>query len=274
MKLGLATVLLASSLVALPAFAADKVSFKDPTGDDNGPGTYTYPTDTVYKRGSFDLTGFTLERRGDKLALEVTVATSLEDPWRMGGGFAVQMVFVFIDTDGAPGRGHTVAPPGLNVRFDPAHAWDKLIILSPQSPERVRREIATKAPNLKADILVPARTSGAGNKIRATLDAADLPGDPGQWAYQVVMQSNEGFPTGTDLLTRPVNEYPGKHRFGGGNDGSCDPHVMDLLAGKATGAASEAKAQHAMLQYECADDGSAKKQATLTLVRPASSAKR
>ena len=46
--------------VAAPALAAD-VSFKDPTGDDNGPGSYTYPTDGVYKRGSFDMTAFDVE---------------------------------------------------------------------------------------------------------------------------------------------------------------------------------------------------------------------
>ena len=43
------------------------------------------------------------------------------------------------------------------------------------------------------------------------------------------MQSNEGFPDGKDLLTRKVNEYEGQHRFGGGTDTDCDPHVIDIL---------------------------------------------
>ena len=60
----------------------------------------------------------------------------------------------------------------------------------------------------------------------------------------------------------------GQHRFGGGTDTDCDPHVMDLLAGEGKGDASEVKAQHQMLAYECADDGSAKKAATLTMVGP------
>ena len=34
---------------ATPAALAQKVSFKDPKDDDNGPGKYTYPTDPVYK---------------------------------------------------------------------------------------------------------------------------------------------------------------------------------------------------------------------------------
>ena len=63
MKTRLASLTLAASLLSLPALAADKVTFKDPAGDDNGPGTYKYPTDTVYKKGSFDITEFTAEKK-------------------------------------------------------------------------------------------------------------------------------------------------------------------------------------------------------------------
>jgi hypothetical protein len=114
---------------------------------------------------------------------------------------------------------------------------------------------------------VPTRVKGSGRVISATVDKSALGGgDVTQWGYQVLMQSNEGFPAATDLLTRKVNEYEGQHRFGGGTDTDCDPHVMDVLAGNATGAQEEVELQHKMLQYECNPDGSAKKRATLTMV--------
>jgi hypothetical protein len=47
------------------------------------------------------------------------------------------------------------------------------------------------------------------------------------------MQSNEGFPDKGDLLTRKVNEFEGQHRFGGGTDYNCDPHVLDMLTAPA-----------------------------------------
>ena len=81
------------------------------------------------------------------------------------------------------------------------------------------------------------------------------------------MQSNEGFPSGNDLLTRKVNEYEGQQRFGGGNDGECDPHLIDLFAGKGAGTPTEIGLQQKMLAYECSEDGTAKKMATLTMVR-------
>jgi carbohydrate-binding DOMON domain-containing protein len=266
MKTRLASLTLAASLLSLPALANGKVTFKDPSGDDNGPGTYKYPTDTVYKKGSFDITEVTIEQKGDKTDFTVTVGTNLEDPWNMKKGFATQMVFIFIDTDGKEGSGRTEGLPGLNVQFAPDSAWEKVVILSPQEPARVKKEVETKAGGLKDDIIVPARTKGTGRKISGTVDAA-LKGDPSQWGIQVVMQSNEGFPSGNDLLTRKVNEYEGQHRFGGGHDGDCDPHVIDILAGSGKGDASEVKAQHEMLKYECAEDGSAKSKATLTMVR-------
>ncbi|MBJ6764681.1 hypothetical protein JGU66_28265 [Myxococcaceae bacterium JPH2] len=263
---------LAASLAGSSALAADKVTFKDPTGDDNGPGKYVYPTDPVYKKGSFDLTELTVEKSGSKVDFVIGVNSGLEDPWRMGSGFSVQEVFVFIDTDGKPGSGRTDSPPGLNVAFDPADAWDKVVVISPQGSSRVRNEVNTKAAAMKDSVVVPLRAKGSGKKITATVDAADLgAGDPSQWRYQVVMQSNEGFPAGNDLLTRKVNEYEGQHRFGGGTDGDCDPHAIDVLAGEGKGDASEVKAQHDMLTYECAADGTATKKATLKMVgnRPA-----
>lgn len=81
---------------AAPAAAAQKVSFKDPPGDDNGPGKITYPTDPAYPPGSFDMTGFELKAHGDKVDLDVEMAAKLDDPWQTGSGFSVQMVFVFI----------------------------------------------------------------------------------------------------------------------------------------------------------------------------------
>jgi carbohydrate-binding DOMON domain-containing protein len=266
-KTGL-TAAVAGLLLASAAFA-QKITFKDPTGDDNGPGNYTYPTDAVYERGSFDITEFSVNKKGDKVDFDVTVNSPLKDPWGMKTGFSVQMIFIFIDTDGKEGSGFTDTVPGLNVKFAPTDAWDKLVILSPQPPGRVKSEVDDKAPAAeKASILIPNRVKGAGRTISASVDLAALGGgDPSQWGYQVVMQSNEGFPADKDLLTRKVNEFEGQHRFGGGTDYDCDPHAIDVLAGKGAGGADEVQAQHDMLKYECNPDGSSKTGAVLKMVR-------
>ena len=48
-----------ASTLMIPAQAEVQVfEMTDPTGDDNGPGTYVYPTNDVFKPGVFDLTKF------------------------------------------------------------------------------------------------------------------------------------------------------------------------------------------------------------------------
>jgi carbohydrate-binding DOMON domain-containing protein len=248
-----------ASLLALGSFAAQAVEFTDPRGDDKGPGNYSYPTDGVYKAGSFDLVKFKAEKSGANVEFSVDVAANLEDPWGMGGGFAVQMIFIFIKTGAG---GNTATPPGLNVQFAPGHEWNKVVVLSPQKKGRVTAEAESKAAGMAKDIVVPNITRGRGRTITGSVPLSELGGDGNVdgWSYQVVMQSNEGFPAATDFLTRKVNEYEGQHRFGGGNDADCDPHAVDVLDGP------DAK-QADMLAHTCAADGKATKAATLKMVK-------
>ncbi len=254
----LRAIALAAAFAAGHAFA-QTVEFTDPRGDDKGPGNYTYPTDGVYKPGSFDLTKLAVRRSGSNVEFAVDVAATLDDPWGMGVGFATQMVFVFVSTGAG---GHTDTPPGLNLQFAPGHEWNKVVVLSPQKKARVVAEAEAKAGALAKDIVVPNITRGSGRTIRGSVPLAELGGDGNveAWGYQVVMQSNEGFPAATDFLTRKVNEYEGQHRFGGGNDGDCDPHAMDVLDGPG---ASQAE----MLAHECGPGGERKKMATLKMIK-------
>lgn len=254
----LQTLTLAMALMLLAAgavLAGDGVSFKDAKGDDFGPGEYVYPTDAVYEPGSFDLTKFNVKAKGDNVDFEVTMGSKLEDPWRMGGGFSVQMIFVLIDN--APG-GFTETPGGLNVAVDESTAWDVCVIMSPQTMARVQTEIDAKGGAMASSIIAPKRVKGNRSSIKAKVAKSDLgDGDISTWKYEVLVQSNEGFPSGTDLLTRKVNEFEGQHRFGGGTDFDCDPHVMDILG------------DHAQLaDYKCNDDGSTAKLAVIKLVQP------
>ncbi|MDJ0928770.1 MAG: glucodextranase DOMON-like domain-containing protein [Gammaproteobacteria bacterium] len=264
------TLFIASAALAagITAAQAQVVTLTDPTGDDNGPGTYIYPTDAAYPPGSFDLTELKVEVKGKNVNFKSSVNQRLDDPWGMDVGFAVQMIFIFIDTDRTEGSGHTDGLPGLNIEFAPEDAWDKVIVLSPQPASRVQAEVASKAADKADDILIPRRTTGRGKSISAKVKVDDIgSSDPATWGYQVVMQSNEGFPAKGDLLTRRVNEFEGQHRFGGGHDLMCDPHLMDVIAGDASGAPEEVALQHEMLSYSCSDDGSADELAKLTMVR-------
>jgi carbohydrate-binding DOMON domain-containing protein len=220
--------------IARAADPAGTVTITDPTRDDDGPGTYTYPTDAVYKPGSFDITEFKVVPGTDTVEFRVSVNSRIEDPWDSqawgGNGFSVQMAAIHIDTDHVKGSGVRDSLPGFNVRFAEDEAWDKVVIISPQGPTRVNSEIEMKCPQWKDRIIVPKVTRASGKTLIAVVDVKQLGGLPKPgWGYQVLMQSNEGFPGKTDLLTRKVNEFEGQHRFGGGTDYDNDPHVIDIL---------------------------------------------
>jgi carbohydrate-binding DOMON domain-containing protein len=253
------------------------ISLEDPAGDDKGPGSYVYPSDQVYLPGSFDLRQLEVEPKGNTVEFRVTVDRRIEDPWDSkawgGNGFSIQMAFIHIDKDRAPGSGYTVGLPGTNVRFAEDEAWDKVVIISPQGPTRVNSEVEAKAAEMQADVVVPTLTRAAGRTLIAVVNTADLGGTPEpSWGYQVLMQSNEGFPAKTDLLTRKVNEFEGQHRFGGGTDYDVDPHVIDIFAGDATGDAKEVELQYEALSAYDADatEPTAENQATVPMIYPAS----
>lgn len=260
-------------VVSTPAPAED-LSFSDPSGDDFGPGTYTYPTDAVYKRGSFDLKSVELKDDGDDVEIRVTVNAKIEDPWDSkswdGNGFSIQMVQIYLDTDGAPGSGFTSALPGINATFAPADAWDRAVIISPQGKRRLSAEVKAKAGKLKSGVVIPKRVKVRGKTLIATVSKEDLGGAPTKsWGVQAVMQSNEGYPTAKEILSRKVNEYGGQHRFGGGSDWDCDPHVIDILVAPAEGSGGEKDGQKKALQYKCGAEGEVEKAAVLPMIRKA-----
>jgi len=240
------------------ARAFEPIVFEDPTGDDKGPGNYVYPTSADYKAGAFDLVKIEVKDNGDKVDFVVTMKVQVEDPWKSktwtppGQGFSLQFIQIYVDRDHKAGSGHAKALPGVNVMFADESAWDKVILVSPQAVSRVKMEVATKARDVKADVIVPAAVRVGGKSLSVSVAKSELGTPASGWGFQVVSQSNEGYPDAEDLLTRDVNEVEGEHRFGGGSDWDCDPHAIDVLAGAAKGKSDEVAAQAEALKHTCA----------------------
>ncbi len=254
------TIALLTCILGSATSLAATFTFKDPKGDDKGPGYYTYPTDAVYIPGSFDMTQVRVREKGKNVEFKVTIAAPIEDPWNSkswnGNGFSIQFIQIYLDLDHTKDSGATKALPGINIMFPPESAWDRVVLISPQPSSRVQSEIDIKAPDVKDKIIIPKVTRAQGNTFLAVVPVEQLGGSlPDGFGIQVIMQSNEGFPAPTDLLTRKVNEYNGQHRFGGGNDYDCDPHVMDILVAPAAGGKEEIQGQYDILKkYTCDED--------------------
>jgi hypothetical protein len=263
--------LLALPFLAVPAVAAS-VSFADPKGDDTGPGTYTYPTKSDYKKGSFDLTDVEIKDKGSDVEITLGVNAGIEDPWDSakwptpGNGFSLQMFQIYIDVDGKAGSGESATLPGMNATFADDSRWEKVIFVSPQANKEIATRLDQKAKAMKDKVVLPTKVSARGKKVTALVKKADLGAgfDASKAGWQVLLASNEGFDNqpGNGVLARTVNEFEGEHRFGGGDDGDSDPNFVDCLAGRGKGGDDEAAAQKEMLKY----DTSKKLRAVLKMV--------
>jgi glucan 1,4-alpha-glucosidase len=96
----------------------------DPTGDDNGPGTYTYPTNPVYVPGTFDLTGFDVFSDGDNYVLVTSIAAPIDNPFG-GDQISHQKVNVYLGS--ASATGPSAALPGTNMNT--ATGWDHVVVV-------------------------------------------------------------------------------------------------------------------------------------------------
>jgi glucoamylase len=96
----------------------------DPTGDDNGPGTYQYPTDSSFVAGSFDLTRFQVQSDGTNAYLRVTLANLVPTFGVLDGA---QLLDVYVHVPGATPTSTAAAFASRNYTIAPAGAWSQRV---------------------------------------------------------------------------------------------------------------------------------------------------
>ena len=96
----------------------------DPSGDDNGPGTYQYPTSSNFTAGSFDLTGL----RVNQTATNVYLQISLRDlAPTFGSNFGAQMLDIYARDPSVSSTSTTSAIPQENYTIAPGDAWSERV---------------------------------------------------------------------------------------------------------------------------------------------------
>lgn len=217
------------------AYGTQIGSLTDPTGDDNGPGSYKYPSDGTFSKGSFDLKTFTVFKDGNTVRFVTTVAGTINNAWG-GNGMSAQRLNIYLKDPQAgantKSRLHsagTISPlmPGTNMFVD--SPWAKAIVVDGRSYDGGYNSGvydpgsgATDAQPLTLNVL-------NGNTIVASVPAKELSSiDLAKAGYEVSMYSSsengEGVgnvrpvyqgdcPTGTATKDCPVTMA---YRFVGG----------------------------------------------------------
>ena len=172
---------LIAALALLQPFAATAqtaplLSISDPEGDDVGDGSLVYPRDSAFAAGDLDLRSLRVFADGSNLRFEATMRNNIRHPGTARGpgmgsedlsvfarrGFYAFNIDIYVDTDRIAGSGNTVSLPGRRATIDPAHAWEKVIVLTPR-PELMERmlfdALQEASPASAADIEATTKAS-------------------------------------------------------------------------------------------------------------------
>jgi glucoamylase len=199
----------------------------DPVGDDNGPGTFQYPTASAFQPGAFDLTDFQVISDGTYVYLRTSIENLAPT---FGADFGAQLLDIYVHDPNATSTSTQAAYATRNYTIAPAGAWS----------ERV------EAQGFAAPVWVDAAGNPVGTAFMLTDDANNtmtlaLPeaqfGTPGPgWGFTVALTGQNGFSADQ---ARGFSQPAGGYTFGvcpAGDtspicllDPSTMPETMDIL---------------------------------------------
>jgi glucoamylase len=211
------------------------LSVTDPAGDDNGPGTYQYPTDSSFHAGAFDLTGFKVIADGTTVFLQASLANL--DP-TFGSALGAQLLDVYVHSPSGGTTSTAAAFPSRNYKVSPG--WNQLV----------------EAQGFATPVWQDAGGSSLGTAFVAASQASKtitvgLPeaafGAPGSgWSFTVVLTGQDGF---SPDQARAFAATPQPFTFGvcapGGTSPICAvdpgtvPKAMDVLTPAGVSPATE-----------------------------------
>jgi glucoamylase len=99
-------------------------SITDPSGDDNGPGTYQYPTASDFQPGAFDLLGFTVSETSKDVYLQTQISNLAST---FGSNFGAQLLDIYVHDPTATSTSTAAAYAARNYTIAPADAWNQYI---------------------------------------------------------------------------------------------------------------------------------------------------
>lgn len=210
--------------VALPGTPVLAVT--DPAGDDNGPGTYQYPTSSNFTAGSFDITGFKVS----ETATDVYIQTALRNlAPTFGNDFGAQLLDVYVHNPTASATSTASAFSNQNYSIAPADAWSERLQAQGFAPvvwvdangnSLGSAQLIADVPSHTATLVVPLLTFGT-----------VAPG----WTFTVALTGQgAGSPPDRDFTTTPQDFTFGVCAPGGSSpicavDPTTVPKVMDTI---------------------------------------------
>ncbi len=173
---------------------------QDPAGDDNGPGTYAYPTASDFQPGAYDLQNFQIFDVGSDVVFRVQTADLSPT---FGNPFGAQLVDLYV-TNPSGGQTSTAASfPGRNYSLQTG--WNRLIEAQGFGQRFIDATGATVGS-------VGTKASAVTRYITITVSKSALGGTPSSgWSIAVVLTGQDGF---SSDQARGFQSTPEGYQFG------------------------------------------------------------
>ena len=203
------------------------LSATDPTGDDNGPGTYAYPTSPDFQPGAFDLTGVAVSQTATDVYIQVKIRNLAPT---FGSSFGAQMLDVYVHDPSATSTSTAAAFPGRNYTIAPADGWSQRVEAQGFAPVAW---VDPSGASLGSGQLVADQPSGTATLVlpRAAFGTVGT-----GWVFTVALTGQDGF---SSDQARAFTATPGPFSFGvcaaSGTSPICSvdpakvPKVMDTI---------------------------------------------
>lgn len=157
----------------------------DPDGDDNGPGTYAYPTSDNFKAGAYDLQQFQVFDSGPD-TVTFRVRTRDLTP-TFGSPLGAQLVDVYVAAPGGGATSTAASFPQRNYTIDAGSAWNRLIEV-----QGFGQRFVDAGGSTLGSVTIGA--NAVTRYISFSVSKTALGGTPGTgWGFAVVLTGQDGF---------------------------------------------------------------------------------
>jgi len=211
----------------------------DPENDDDGNGSLQYPTNPVFVKGAFDLTGFSVNVDDSYIVFKVYLRNLGDNPWNGTNGFSLQYIHIYVLTtdNSLPWSYETY---GLNIYI--WHGWNYAILVcggwgNTSLPSGELSAIYSGDGSLVAvqnQNTYRISANSTENSITIAVSRSLLRDTENymKWIYVVALASYDGY---SSSKVRPIRSgNPSEWEFGGGDQEALNatvyPYVIDLLA--------------------------------------------
>jgi glucan 1,4-alpha-glucosidase len=156
----------------------------DPDGDDNGPGTYQYPTSSNFQPGAFDIERFQVFDAGANVVMRLTLRDLTPT---FGSPLGAQLVDVYVHVPGASPTSTAASNASRNFGIATADAWSRMIQVQGFSSGRFEdasgKTLGT--PSVAANAV--------SRHVTITVPKSALGQPASGWVFTVVLTGQDGF---------------------------------------------------------------------------------